>query len=252
MAAGSVGEVGPIVLVAVFLTAGTSSVTAALLLAAFAAVAISLAVAAPRIRIPVVQRVIRETMEASGQLAVRICLLLLVVLVYIAVELDLELVIGAFAAGIIYAIATEGAPGSAVLKTKLDAIAFGFLVPIFFIRSGLTFDLEGLLDEPSAIAQVPIFLALFLVARGVPAVIEARHLGRQAIVPFGLLSASTLPLVVAISEAGVRNGELGGATAAALVGAAMLTVLIYPAIALALMGRRAPGDPSADSEPEAL
>ena len=186
MAAGSVGEVGPIVLVSVFLTAGKSSVTAALLLAAFAAVAISLAVAAPRIRIPVVQRVIRETMEASGQLAVRICLLLLVVLVYIAVELDLELVIGAFAAGIIYAIATDGAPGSAVLKTKLDAIAFGFLVPIFFIRSGLTFDLEGLLDEPSAIAQIPILLALFLVARGVPAVIEARHLGRQAIVPFGL------------------------------------------------------------------
>lgn len=252
MAAGSVGEVGPIILVSIFLTAGKSSLSAALLLAAFAGVAIALAVAAPHIRIPVVQRLIRDTMEASGQLAVRICLLLLVALVYLAVELDLELVLGAFAAGVIYAVATQGAPGSAVLKTKLDAIAFGFLVPVFFIRSGLTFDLSGLLDSPAAIAQLPIFLALFLVARGVPAVLEARHLGRDAVLPLGLLSASTLPLVVAISEAGVREDELSSATAAALVGAAMMTVLVYPAIALALMGRRPEGEPSDDPEPEAL
>ena len=123
---------------------------------------------------------------------------------------------------------------------------------MFFIRSGLTFDLSGLLDSPSAIAQLPIFMALFLIARGAPAVLEARHLGRDAILPLGLLSASTLPLVVAISEAGVREGELGSATAAALVGAAMLTVLVYPAIALALMGRRPEGKPSDDPEPEAL
>jgi Kef-type K+ transport system membrane component KefB len=253
MAAGSIGEVGPIILVSVFLTATNSSLTAAILLAAFVVVAAGLAIAAPRIHIRTVERLIGETMEASGQLAVRICLLLLATLVFIAVELDLELVLGAFSAGVIYAIATRGAPGTAVLKTKLDAIAFGFLVPVFFIRSGLTFDLEGLLDSPSAMAQLPIFLGLFLLARGLPAIIEARHLGREAILPLGFLTASTLPLVVTICEAGVRNGELSGATSAALVGAAMLTVLIFPAVALALMGRRQPrSDPSDDPEPEAL
>jgi Kef-type K+ transport system membrane component KefB len=253
MAAGSVGEVGPIILVSVFLTATKSSLTAALLLAAFTIVAVTLAILAPRIHIPTVERLIRETMEASGQLAVRICLLLLVALVYLAVELGLELVLGAFAAGVIYAVATQGAPGAAVLKTKLDAIAFGFLVPVFFIRSGLTFDLEGLLDSPAAMAQLPIFVALFLLARGVPAIFEARHLGRDAILPLGFLTASTLPLVVTIAQAGVEEGQLGSATAAALVGAAMLTVLIFPAVALALMGRRPPHtEPSADPEPEAL
>jgi Kef-type K+ transport system membrane component KefB len=252
LAAGSVGEVGPIVLIAVFLTAGESSLTAALLLAVFAAAAIALAIAAPRVRAPMVRRLIRETMEASGQLAVRICLLLLVVLVWLAIELDLELVLGAFAAGIIYGIATDGAPGAAVLRTKLDAIAFGFLVPIFFIRSGLTFDLDGLLESPSAIAQLPIFLGLFLLARGAPAVLSARHLPPGSVLPLGLFSASTLPLVVAISESGVSAGELGRPTAAALVGAAMLSVLIFPAVALALMGRRPRGQPSDDPEPEAL
>ena len=253
MAAGSAGEVGPIILVSVFLTATKSSLTAAVLLAAFVIVATGLAIAAPHIHLRTVERLIGETMAASGQLAVRICLLLLVGLVFLAVELDLELVLGAFAAGVIYAVATKDAPGAAVMKTKLDAIAFGFLVPVFFIRSGLTFDLQGLLDSPAAMAQVPIFMALFLLARGTPALFEARHLGRDAILPLGFLTASTLPLVVTITEAGVREGELGSATAAALVGAAMLTVLVYPAVALALMGRRQPtGDPSDDPEPEAL
>jgi Kef-type K+ transport system membrane component KefB len=253
MAAGSVGEVGPIILISVFLTATKSSLTAAVLLAAFVIVAVGLAVAAPHIHIRTVVRLIRDTMEASGQLAVRICLLLLVGLVFLAVELDLELVLGAFSAGVIYAVATKDAPGAAILKTKLDAIAFGFLVPVFFIRSGLTFDLDGLLNSSAALAQLPIFVALFLLARGLPAILEARHLGRDAILPLGFLTASTLPLVVTIAESGVRDGQLGSATAAALVGAAMLTVLVFPAVAFALMGRRQPrSDPSEDPEPEAL
>ena len=253
MAAGSAGEVGPIILVSVFLTATRSSATAAVLLAAFIIVAVALAIAAPRLRVPTVRRLVRETMEASGQLAIRICLLLLVGLVYLAVELGLELVLGAFAAGVIYGIATRDTPGVEVVKTKLDAIAFGFLVPVFFIRSGLTFDLTGLIESPAALAQLPIFLGLFLLARGAPAILEARDLGRESILPLGFLTASTLPLVVTIAQAGVEQDELGSATAAALVGAAMLTVLIFPAVALAFMGRRQPGTaPSDDPEPEAL
>ena len=165
-------------------------------------------------------------------------------------ELRLELVLGAFAAGIVLGLVTRETPHAEVLRTKLDAIAFGFLVPIFFIHSGLTFDLDGLLDSPAAMAEVPLFLALFLVVRGAPALLQARRLPRGTAIPLALLSASTISLVVAVTEAGVREGELDSPTAASLVGAAMLSVLIFPGIALALLKKRPVRGP--DPEPEAL
>lgn len=249
-AAGSAGEVGPIILIAIFLAVGESTLTETLLLAVFVAATLVLAVTAPRIRSPRISRVIDETMHASGQLAVRICLLLLVALVFLAVELNLELVLGAFAAGIILGLVTRGAPGADVLQVKLDAIGFGLLIPIFFIYSGMTFDLDGLIESPSALAQLPLFLVLFLVVRGAPALILSRWLPSGSALPMGFLTAATLPLVVAVTQEGVAQGELAPDTAAALVGAAMLSVLIYPTVALALLGRSAPRGP--DPEPERL
>lgn len=250
LAAGAAGELGPIVLVSVFLAVGESSATEALLLAVFAVATVALAVGAPRLRSPWIGRLVQETMHASGQLAVRICLLLLVGLVFLATEMGLELTLGAFAAGVVLGMVLRDTAGTEVLRVKLDAITFGLLVPIFFIHSGLTYDLDGLLASPSALAQVPLFLALFLVVRGAPALLAARRLGRAGAVSLGLMSAATLPLVVAITQAGVREGELATDTAAALVGAAMLSVLVYPSAALALLGRRAARGP--DPEPEAL
>ncbi|MGD9571138.1 MAG: cation:proton antiporter [Thermoleophilia bacterium] len=250
LAAGTAGEMGPIILMSIFLAVGESTLTQVLLLAVFAASTLALAVTAPRLRSPWIARLLRETMHATGQLAVRICLLLLVALVFLATELGLELTLGAFAAGVVLGIVMRDTAGSEVLAVKLDAVAFGLLVPIFFVHSGLTFDLDGLLASSGALLQLPIFLVLFLVVRGTPAVLAARRLDRRGVVSLGFLSAATLPLVVAVTQAGVREDRLASDTAAALVGAAMLSVLIYPAVALALLGRTAKRGP--DPQPEAL
>jgi Kef-type K+ transport system membrane component KefB len=180
LAAGAAGELGPIVLMSVFLAVGRSSGVEVVLLAAFAATTLVLAVTAPRVRSPFIGRLVQETMHASGQLAVRICLLLLVALVFLATELGLEVTLGAFAAGVVLGLVMRDTAGSEVLQVKLDAIAFGLLVPIFFIHSGMVYDLDGLLESPGALAQVPLFLGLFLVVRGIPAaLLTVRPLGRS-------------------------------------------------------------------------
>lgn len=237
MAAGTIGELGPIVLMSVFLATGQSSATTALLLVVFTVVIVLAALVAMYVRPQRLSRLMEETMHASGQLAVRVCMLLLVALVFLAVELEQDLILGAFAAGIVLGFLTRDQPALEPLKPKLDAIAYGLLVPIFFVRSGMTFDLDGLLESPSAMAELPLFLALLLLVRGLPALLSRNAVPPGGVAPLGLLSASALPLVVAITSIGVETGELAPDTAASLVGAAMLSVLIFPVIALGLMRR---------------
>ena len=236
-AIGTFGEMGPIILMSIFLAAGQSSLTTALLLVAFTILIVLVAVVALQVHPQRVSRLINETMHASGQLAVRLCILLLVALVFLAVELEQDLILGAFAAGIILGFVTRDQPVLESLKPKLDAIAYGLLVPIFFVRSGMTFDLDGLLESPSALAELPLFLGLLLLVRGLPAVFSRRVVPPGTVAPLGLLSAAALPLVVAITSIGVETGELASDTAASLVGAAMLSVLIFPVIALGLLRR---------------
>lgn len=238
-AIGTFGEMGPIILMSIFLAAGQSSLTTALLLVAFTILIVLVAVVALQVHPQRVSRLINETMHASGQLAVRLCILLLVALVFLAVELEQDLILGAFAAGIILGFVTRDQPVLESLKPKLDAIAYGLLVPIFFVRSGMTFDLDGLLESPAAVAELPLFLALLLLVRGLPALFSRRVVPPGTVAPLGLLSAAALPLVVAITSIGVETGELASDTAASLVGAAMLSVLIFPVLAVGLL-RRAP------------
>jgi Kef-type K+ transport system membrane component KefB len=236
LAVGAIGELGPIVLLSVFL-ATDNDVASAILLFAFAAIAVAAAISAVRLHPRRITRLVDETMHASGQLAVRICMLLLLALVYLAVELGQDLILGAFAAGIVLGYATRDAPSLEDLWPKLDAIGYGLLIPFFFIRSGMTFDLDGLLEGPQALAELPLFLALFLIVRGLPSLLNRREVPPGTLGPLALMSASALPLVVAITEVGVRTGELESSTAASMVGAAMLSVLIFPAVALTLLRR---------------
>ena len=141
------------------------------------------------------------------------------------------------------------------LWSKLDAIGYGLLIPFFFIRSGMTFDLDGLLESPASLAELPLFLALFLVVRGLPTLLARREVPPGTLAPLALMAASALPLVVAITGVGVETGRLDSDTAASMVGAAMLSVLIYPALALFLLkraekeGEIAPEPVPADSGP---
>jgi len=143
-----------------------------------------------------------RTMYTSSQLPVRLCILLLVALVVLAEEFGLDMILGAFAAGTVVGLAIREEAGDP-LRQKLDAIGFGFLIPIFFVTSGIKFDVGVLLESPTALLRLLVFLGLFLVVRGAPVLLYGRDLARRDRLPFALYSATALPLVVAITEIGV-------------------------------------------------
>jgi Kef-type K+ transport system membrane component KefB len=161
-------------------------------------------------------------------------MLLLVTLVYIARNFGLDVILGAFAAGMVIGIATRPVDGHGVLQHKLEAIGFGFLIPIFFITSGLTFDLDGLTGDAGALLLLPVFLVALLAVRGLPALLYKRELGARDRLALALYSATTLPIIVAITAIATSDGRMRTETAAALVAAGMLSVLIFPAAARAL------------------
>jgi Kef-type K+ transport system membrane component KefB len=136
----------------------------------------------------------------------------------------------------VVALASPGEFGKE-LSHKLEAIGFGFFVPIFFVTTGLRYDLNALLSSPTALMLLPMFLMLFFVVRGLPAFLARRDLDFTSRIALGLVAATQLPLVVAIVEIGLRSGELSKETAASLVGAGMASVLLFPMAALWLRRR---------------
>lgn len=195
--------------------------------------------AAPRP--PWFSRIIAKTLHSSGQFAVRLVVLLLAVMLGISQALGLDTLLGAFAAGLITRLVLHGAaPESAgsVLE-KVEAMGFGFLVPVFFVVTGIEFDLDALLSGGRALLLLPVFLALFLLVRGLPVyVLAPRDLVRRDRRALTLLASTALPLVVAITTIGVDDKVLKSSDAAALVGAAMVSVLVFPLVALRLRGER--------------
>jgi Kef-type K+ transport system membrane component KefB len=236
MAAGTVGEFGPIVAVALLLTQKDPAITG-LLLVVFVITAVAASLLAVRGQPPKVVSVLRRNLNSSAQLPVRVSVLLILLLIYLAFELGLDVLLGAFAAGIVVRLFTEG-EDSEVIRTKLEAIGFGFLVPIFFIVSGIHFDLHALLHQPSALLRVPLFLLMFLIVRGAPVFLLYRGvLSRAKQVPLALFSATGLPLIVVITGIGVSVGRMRPSNAAALVAAGILSLILFPALGLRQLRR---------------
>jgi Kef-type K+ transport system membrane component KefB len=234
VASGAMGEFGPILLIALVLSSGEGERGSALvLMLVFTAVIVAGAYIALRFRPPRVILLLQKKMHTSAQLPVRLAILVLASLVILARNLGLDAILGALAAGIVVALASPGEHGEA-LRHKLEGIGFGFFVPIFFVTTGLRYDLQALLSSRLALLQLPLFLGLFLVVRGLPALLVRREMDLRSRIALGLLSATQLPLVVAIAEIGVRSGRLKEETAASLVGAGMASVLLFPIAALAL------------------
>jgi Kef-type K+ transport system membrane component KefB len=130
-----------------------------------------------------------------------------------------------------------------VLESKLSAIGFGLLIPFFFIVSGIAFNLTALVTSPGALLKLPMFLALFLIVRGLPALLLYRHeLGLRDRFALGTYSATALPLVVAITSVAVQDGHMRSSTASALVGAAILSTVVFPFIARSLRRERGAED----------
>ena len=241
--AGAVGEFGPVVLVSIVLAVEAGVPWRSALLVAFAAIAVAAAVLAVRARPRRIVQLVEATMGTSGQLAVRLTVLLVVGLVVVASEFGLDVILGAFTAGIVVGIVIRGTEAQE-FQSKIDAIGFGFLIPIFFIATGMDYDLDALLESPVAMALVPGFAALFLLCRGLPALLLYRvRLAPSERVSLAFFSAATLPLIVAITEIGTDAGVMRTEEAVALVGAGMLSVLAFPLIALAVRRRATPAGP---------
>ncbi|GLZ32012.1 sodium:proton antiporter [Lentzea sp. NBRC 105346] len=182
--------------------------------------------------------VLSRLQDTTAEIRVRTAVVLLVAFVALAEQFGLETILGAFLAGVVVSVVDRDTSSHPRFRIKLEAIGYGFLIPVFFITSGMRLDLSGLLAEPAALARVPLFLIALLLARGVPALVFARALGWREVAAVGLLQATSLPFIVTATQIGVVLGAMSPVTAAALVCAGLLSVLLFPVSAVGLLPSR--------------
>lgn len=251
LAAGTIGEVGPIVAMSLVLSQQYSTVQEAGFLLAFLAIVAFAAAVGLRARPPRFLAFLERQMHASTQLPVRISLLLLASMFVLAEDFGFESILGAFAAGMIIGQATRGDDGRP-LREKMEAISFGWFYPFFFVGTGVKFDVAALGRDMTTMLLVPAFAALFLLIRGAPLIICRKDLSRSERLPFALSSAiPSLSIIVVITEIGVRTRQMNPDVATALVGAALLSVMLFPTIADVLLGRSHSRAPAAEPRPTA-
>ncbi|MGH8977019.1 MAG: cation:proton antiporter [Acidimicrobiia bacterium] len=247
LAAGAIGEFGPIVAIAVLL-AGDNPLIEALWLAAFVLAALALAFVATRPQPRQVDALLIRQTTTYGQLPVRLAVLLLAAMLLLASDLGLEGLLGSFTAGMLFRplLSLEQRERA---EPRLNALGFGFVIPFFFVVSGMRFDLDALTGDVGTMAKVPLYFALMLAVRGLPALFIYRGVlpaaQRRAL---AFLQATALPLVVVITEIGRQTDRMTASDAAALVGAAMLSMLVFPALGLAQL-RRDEADPDPEPAP---
>src|SRR5947207_6045333 len=252
LAAGASAEFGPILLVTLVLSTGHPLHEAAILVF-FVVLAVVTGVLAVRTAWrcwPLIER----TFETSSQLAFRLAVVLVFGLVALATQLGLDLLLGGFVAGMITRLALRGHEVG-VFDSKLTAVGYGFLIPFFFVTSGMAFNADVLSSDPVAFLKVPLFVGLFLIVRGVPALLLYRGvLPRRDRAALGIFCATELPPRVAITTLALAVGDMHPTTAAALVGAAIISTLAFPLIGLWLRRDRPkepeePGHPATPSLP---
>jgi Kef-type K+ transport system membrane component KefB len=184
---------------------------------------------------------------------VRGAFLLMAVFVALAENLGLEVILGAFTAGAILSLVDRDARMTHPhFRTKLEGAGFGFFIPVFFVNVGLVFDLDALTSSAETILRVPLFLLALLVVRGLPAFLYRGLVGNRRTAVAGLLQATSLPFIVAASMIGVELGVISPATSAALVGAGLLSVLLFPLIAATILGRAGRPEIAAGPAPAAM
>jgi Kef-type K+ transport system membrane component KefB len=232
LAAGAMGEFGPILLITLVFSTKSAASNAAILLA-FILIAVLGAVVAVR-GVGRGWALIERTLETSGQLAIRVAVVTVFALGALAASLGLDLLLGGFVAGVIVRLALKGRE-VAVFESKLTAVGYGFFIPFFFVVSGIQFDLSALTEDPIRLLELPLFLALFLVVRGAPALLLYRRvLDARERAALAFFSSTELPLVVAITTIAIDQGHMRASTAASLIGAAILSTTIFPLVGLRL------------------
>ena len=256
IAAGTIADFGAVILLSIFFS-GEGGVGSTLLLIGglvLLAIVVFVAVRGAEHSMTIRSDLLR-LQDTTAQIRVRGAVVLLVGFAAIAEKLGLETILGAFMAGAILSLLDrDQAMTHPDFRRKLEAIGFGVFIPVFFVTSGVNYDLNALVASASNVIMVPIFLAALVLARGLPALLYRRVLdGRQTVVA-GLMQATSLPFIVAATAIGLDLNLLTAAEGAALIGAGLLSVLLFPIIGLTLLTKGdspAPGEPGAD-EPEPM
>jgi Kef-type K+ transport system membrane component KefB len=245
MTASAMAEVIPIMLLSLLFSASSKTAGAKLSsLAIFLALTVLIGLALFSVRrLSRLDRMLDYLEKRSGQLRVRAALTLALGCGVLAYRFGFAGILGAFAAGLLVRIIEfSGREPNRDFLIKLEGIGFGFLVPIFFISTGVAFRLKGLLDHPSALAEVPLFLLALLVVRAAPAMLYARAIGRRRAAAGGLLQATTLTFVIVATDIGQETGKLTTATADALVAAGLLSAAVFPGAAARLLAPHGHGE----------
>ncbi len=244
IAAASIADFGAIILLSVFFSGSGSTDTAGtlILLGLFGLVValVGLAIAGVEHSIGL-SRVLVRLQDTTAQIRVRAAFVLLIGFATLAQTVGLETILGAFAAGALLSlIDRDTAMTHPQFRIKLEAVGFGVFIPVFFVTSGLRFDLNALFASASTVARVPLFLLALLLVRGLPALTYTRLVGRSRALIAGVLQATSLPFIVAATQIGVQIGVVTRASAAGLVAAGLLSVILFPALGLVLLRREQP------------
>src|SRR5712692_10446064 len=236
-------EFGSIILLSLFFSReATGTATKLVLLGGFALLAAGFAFVVLRLeRSTRIAAVLLRLQDTTAQIRVRGAFMLLVAFAALAAVLGLETILGAFVAGVILRLVDgDRMMTHPQFRQKLEAVGFGVFIPVFFVTRGLQFDLAALLASPSTILRVPIFLVALLLVRGVPALLYRPLVGTLRSIIAGLFQATSLSFIVAATQIGLELGLITKATSAALIAAGVLSVLIFPIIALTLLRRSEP------------
>jgi Kef-type K+ transport system membrane component KefB len=239
IAAASIADFGAIILLTLFFSgeASTSTATKAILLGGFALVVALLAFVLVRAEHSRrISQILINLQDTTAQIRVRGAFVLLIGFAALAEQLGLETILGAFAAGAVLSmIDRDERMTHPEFRVKLEAAGFGIFIPIFFVTSGLAFDLDALFSSASTVARVPLFLAALVAVRGLPALLYRSQLDSRSTVVAGLLQATSLPFIVAATMIGEDLGLVTEATSAGLIAAGLLSVIIFPLLGLALL-----------------
>src|SRR3954469_25628964 len=237
VAAGTIADFGAIIVLSLFFSGEGGVGSTLVLLGLLFGVAVAVFVATRRIEMSRVVRMdLVRLQDTTAQIRVRGAIVLMIASVALAGAFGLEAILGALAAGaILTLIDRDDQMTHPLFRRKLEAIGFGVFIPVFFVASGVRFDLNALLDKPSNLAMVPIFLVALLVARGIPAVVYRGFVGGRRSAVAALLQATSLPFIVAATTIGQELGLLDAAQSAALTAGGLLSVLIFPVTRLALL-----------------
>jgi Kef-type K+ transport system membrane component KefB len=237
IAAGTIADFGAVILLSIFFSGEGGVGSTLLLIGGLVALAVVVFFAVREAeRSIAIRSDLLRLQDTTAQIRVRGAVVLMVGFAAIAETLGLEAILGAFMAGAILTLLDRDQTMTHPdFRRKLEAIGFGVFIPVFFVASGVDYDLDALFASASNVIMLPIFLAALVAVRGLPALLYRPLLDGRQIAVAALMQATSLPFIVAATAIGDELGLLSAAESAALIGAGLVSVLLFPIIGLSLL-----------------